>query len=159
MNIQEELIHRFYTAFQQLDADAMCACYHEEASFQDPVFDLKSKDEIKAMWTMLCERAQDFELSYQNVEADHLKGSATWIANYTFSKKDRKVANSIKASFMFKDGLIISHHDSFNFWKWSQQALGITGHLMGWSSILKNKVKKEAKTNLIHFQRNKPDGH
>lgn len=152
MHTHEEVIHRFYTAFQQMDAEAMSRCYHPEASFSDPVFDLKTKEEVVAMWSMLCSRASDLEVTYFDVMADDKKGTATWVAKYSFSSKKRKVVNSIEANFEFKEGLILKHKDSFNFWKWSQQALGMPGHLMGWSPFLKNRVKRQAMGNLKSYQ-------
>ena len=55
------------------------------------------------------------------------KGSADWTADYLFSKTGRQVFNEIHAEFEFKDGKIFRHHDTFDIWKWSRQALGISG--------------------------------
>lgn len=151
MNKHEELIYKFYSAFQQLDAPTMMSCYHEEAYFRDPVFVLRSKNEIEAMWTMLCEKAQEFELHFDEVTANEHSGSVVWEAAYLFTQTNRKVVNTIEARFSFRDGLIIEHVDSFNFWKWSKQALGMPGHVLGWSNFLKKKVQKEARKNMIRF--------
>ncbi|MEX2603228.1 MAG: nuclear transport factor 2 family protein, partial [Gracilimonas sp.] len=140
MHENEELIHRLYMSLQQLDAEGMLACYHDDASFRDPVFILKSKAEISAMWTMLCSGAREFGLTFEQVNADDNSGSAKLEATYQFSQTNRKVLNKIVAKFQFKDGLIIEHNDSFNFWKWSRQALGTPGYLLGWSSVLQKKV-------------------
>ena len=51
----EALIKRFYAAFAALDADTMQACYAPDASFEDPVFKLQGREQIGAMWRMLCE--------------------------------------------------------------------------------------------------------
>lgn len=151
MNEHEALILRFYMAFQRLDADSMMACYHEEAIFRDPVFVLKSKKDIEAMWKMLCSRAKEFELVFEQVKADEEIGSAHWEASYLFSQTNRKVLNKIDARFHFKDGLIVEHIDSFSFWKWSQQALGLPGYILGWSSFLQKKVRRQARQNLKRF--------
>jgi hypothetical protein len=153
MNNNEALLHRFYTAFQQLDAKTMMTCYHDEASFSDPVFELKTKQEISAMWTMLCDRAEEFELTFENVKSNENTGSANWQAAYLFSQTNRKVINRIEARFKFRDGLIIEHVDSFNFWRWSKQALGIPGQVLGWTSFLKKKVQKQARKNLDRFEK------
>lgn len=129
----------------------MANCYHEEATLQDPVFLLKNKQEIEAMWTMLCSRAKGFELTFEQVKANDGSGSAHIEAHYLFSQTNRKVHNKIDAQFRFKEGLIIEHKDSFSFWKWSQQALGLPGYLLGWSSFLQKKVQKRAGRNLKRF--------
>lgn len=148
MDENEERIRQLYNALQRLDAQDMSACYHELATFRDPVFDLKSKREITGMWTMLCSRAKQFELTYDSVEADDESGSAYVEAKYLFSSTGRMVYNKIEANFKFKDGLIIEQVDTFDFWRWSRYALGLPGYVLGWSSLLQNKVRKEANSNL-----------
>jgi hypothetical protein len=51
--------------------------------------------------------------------------------------------------------LIVSHHDSFDFWRWSRQALGAPGLLLGWSPVLRNQVRKQANTSLRKYLQNK----
>ena len=41
--------------------------------------------------------------------------------------------------------------DRFDFWKWSRQALGLPGWLLGWSSALRAKVQARAAGNLARF--------
>lgn len=151
MNKNEEIIHRLYTALQKLDHEGMIRCYHPNAIFNDPVFELKSKEEIAGMWTMLCSRAKEFEFHYDGVKAGEYEGKARLKAKYLFSQTDRIVHNHINAKFKFKEGLIIEHIDSFSFWRWSRQALGFPGLLMGWTSFLQKKVQKQAFINLKRF--------
>lgn len=144
----QKCIERLYTALQSLDAETMMSCYHPEATFKDPVFDLSSKNEIEGMWTMLCKGAKEFEFHFDQVWADEETGKARLKAKYLFSKTNRMVHNNINARFRFKDGLIIEHIDSFDFWKWSRQALGTPGLLLGWSSFLQKKVQRQAFNNM-----------
>jgi ketosteroid isomerase-like protein len=147
------LIQRFYEAFARRDAAAMAACYHAEARFSDPAFpDLRGAD-IAAMWAMLCDRAQEFSLTFSAVSAEGDRGSAHWEPKYLFSKTGRHVHNVIDASFVFKDGLIIGHEDRFDFWRWSRMALGAPGLLLGWSGFLRAKVQAEAAKGLAAFKR------
>ncbi len=137
------LIERFYRAFQQRDGAAMAACYHENASFRDPVFELDGA-RIGAMWKMLTSRAGDLRVEFANVTADAASGCADWQAWYKFSATGRPVHNIISARFRFAEGLIIEHVDTFDFWRWSRQALGPIGMLLGWSSIVRGKVRMQA---------------
>ncbi len=151
-----ELLKKFYTAFANLDADTMASCYHENAEFYDPAFSLRGKKEIGGMWAMLCvavkEKGRDvWTLDFNDISADDTQGRAHWEPLYRFSATGRMVHNIIDAKFTFKDGLIIAHHDHFNFWRWSKQALGTPGILLGWSSILKKKVRAQAAKNLAIF--------
>jgi hypothetical protein len=144
------LINRLYTAFAQLDAETMAACYHPDAAFEDEVFTLKGA-EIGAMWRMLCAQAKGFNLVYSDVRCDERNGSAHWEPSYDFSVTGRRVHNIIDAQFEFKDGLIYRHRDRFDFWRWSRHALGLPGMLLGWSGVIKNKVRKTANANLRRF--------
>ena len=143
-----DLITRFYTAFSARDVEAMVACYHSDCMFMDPVFGRLNHGEVCAMWRMLVERGKDLTITFEKVEADEGSGSAHWEALYTFSKTGRKVHNKIDAQFGFLDGLILAHRDRFNFYAWTKQALGVPGVLLGWSPLIQNKVRREARKSL-----------
>ena len=104
------------------------------------------------MWRMLTSRAKDFSLTFDSVRADERGGSAHWVATYLFSQTGRTVVNDIRASFVIRDGLIVEHHDVFDFWRWSRQALGAPGVLLGWTPFLHNKVRQQAQKGLRAFQ-------
>lgn len=151
MDQNKETIIRFYQAFQERDWKTMQSCYHPQAQFKDPVFPDLNSQEVKAMWHMLCENAKDFSLQFSEVSTEGDKGKCRWDAWYTFSKTGRKVHNIIHADFQFKDGQIIEHSDSFNFWRWSRMALGLSGVLLGWAPFLQNKIQATAQKSLNKF--------
>lgn len=151
MNPNEKIIENFYTAFQKLDAEAMIACYHPDVHFSDPVFPNLPALEAGAMWKMLCSQAKNFELTFADIQADEQTGKAHWEAFYDFSATGRRVHNIINAAFEFQDGKIIKHTDTFDFWKWSSQALGPVGLLLGWTPMLRRKVQKQAGERLAGF--------
>lgn len=157
MHQNETLIRNFYQAFSDRNAQGMGDSYHEDARFSDPVFpDLKGK-QIYGMWAMLLE-GMDAQgtITCTKATADDTTGSADWEAIYKFSKTGRTIHNKIHASFQFKDGKIISHKDSFPFFKWARMAFGVKGLLLGWTPILKNKVREEvAKTLTMYMKRRK----
>ncbi len=152
MHANAELIERFYLAFSRRDSAAMAICYHPEVHFSDEVFDLQGA-EVGNMWRMLCTNGRDLTLEFSAISADAQTGRAHWDARYTFSATGRKVLNRIDASFEFRDGLIVRHVDRFDFWRWSRQALGVPGWLLGWSGFLRRKVRAQAATNLAAFVR------
>ncbi|ASL48041.1 hypothetical protein bAD24_III11625 [Burkholderia sp. AD24] len=147
-----ELIERFYTAFQQRDAETMAACYADDVVFSDPVFGELRGDEARDMWRMLVARAQNFSLSFDNVDADERSGRAHWVARYLFSQTGRDVVNRIDARFVFRDGRIAEHRDSFDVWLWSRQALGLKGTLLGWSPLVKRAIRAQAKKGLALYR-------
>jgi ketosteroid isomerase-like protein len=152
------LIERFYRAFQARDAAAMGACYHPEIEFSDPAFPALRGREAGAMWAMLCARAQDLEIEFGDVRADDARGRAHWEARYTFSPTGRRVHNVIDADFEFRSGLIARHVDRFGFWRWARQALGPAGLVLGWSPMVRNRVRSEARRGLDAFLRKSGGG-
>jgi ketosteroid isomerase-like protein len=144
------LIERFYAAFGRRDGEAMAACYRADARFSDPAFGELRADEVGSMWRMLCGRAEDLEVGFEEVEASGDRGSARWWADYTF-RTGRPVHNEIAASFRFEDGLIAEHDDRFGFWDWSRQALGPLGYALGWSPMLRAMVRRQARDGLREF--------
>ena len=155
MHANEELITKFYTAFQTLDAETMATCYTEDVQFSDPVFPNLQGTEAADMWRMLASKAQNFSLTFDGVRADDQKGEAHWIATYTFSQTGRMVVNDIRANFFFRHGRIVRHQDQFNLWKWAQQALGLKGLLLGWTPLVKNAVRTQAAKGLKIFRSKK----
>jgi hypothetical protein len=147
----EQLINTFYTAFQNKDWQTMQSCYHDDVVFSDPVFRYLQGKEAKAMWHMLVTSGKDLTLQFSKVKANEKKGSCHWEAFYTFSKTGNKVHNIIDAKFEFKDGKIYAHVDSFNLWRWSSMALGVGGMLLGWSPLIKGRVRSLARRNLKKF--------
>jgi ketosteroid isomerase-like protein len=152
MSANEETIRRFYAAFQKRDAATMAACYAPDVQFSDPVFpDLRGAD-VGTMWKMLCERGKDLKVEFSGVSADDATGRAHWEAWYTFSTTGRKVHNVIDATFEFRDGRIVRHTDRFDLYRWSRQALGAAGVLLGWSPLLQNKVRAMAAKGLADYR-------
>ncbi|MFA4867277.1 MAG: nuclear transport factor 2 family protein [Pedobacter sp.] len=151
MNSNEQLIHHFYTSFQDKNVKAMQDLYASNASFNDPVFTNLNADEVKSMWAMLIMNGKDMRLEFKDIKGTQNGATAVWDAWYTFSATGKKVHNHINASFLIENGKIIKHTDHFSFYLWASQALGLTGILLGWTSFLKNKIRSTAKKNLQRY--------
>jgi ketosteroid isomerase-like protein len=145
--VSRETIERFYSAFDAGDGDAMAACYAPDARFSDPAFGELRGDQVGAMWRMLTGRAQDLRVELR----EHDDTSARWVARYTFGRTGRKVTNDVRATFVFRDGLIAEHDDRFSFHRWARQALGPAGLLLGWTPVLRSKVRAQARADLERF--------
>lgn len=156
MNQNQQLIEEFYAGFAEGNAKTMASCYHKDIRFEDPAFGKLEGQDVLDMWEMLIEKSKgNIKIVFSDVRADELSGSAKWIATYSFSKTNRNVVNVIQASFVFKDGLIIKHTDDFNIWKWSKQALGLSGYLLGWTGFMQQKIQQNALQSLRHYQAKK----
>ena len=152
-----DTIENLYAAFARLDADAMVACYAEDAAFDDEVFSLRGRPQVGGMWQMLCDSVlangrDAWRLEWSGVQADGRTGGAHWEAWYRFSTTSRAVHNRIDAQFRFTpEGLIATHRDDFDFWRWSRQALGLPGLLLGWTPQLRQKVRRQGAANLKRY--------
>lgn len=143
-----ELIDRFYAAFARRDGAAMAACYAPDATFSDPVFTDLSGREPGAMWQMLTERSDDLSVAVVERAAANGSGSATWVARYTFGQTGRPVVNRVRSTFRFAGGLIADQRDDFDLYRWSRQALGPVGVLLGWTPAVQGRVRRTARRSL-----------
>lgn len=151
MTPNEALIHQFYTAFQQKDIKTMQNSYDDQVIFNDAVFINLDAQQVRAMWQMLLSRSEDMKMTFGKVKENGDKVTASWEAHYTFTATGKKVINKIDAEFEIKDGKIIRHTDTFNFYKWARQAFGSGGLLLGWTNVFKEKVRQTAKKKLDDY--------
>jgi ketosteroid isomerase-like protein len=148
MHPNAALLTRFYEAFGRRDHATMAACYAPGARFSDPVFpDLRGL-QVAAMWRMLCTRATDLRIEASQVQADSERGRVHWEAWYHYSATGRSVHNIIEASFTFDSGLIASHRDNFNLYRWTREALGLKGLLLGWAPPIQRAIRDTAARSL-----------
>jgi ketosteroid isomerase-like protein len=150
------LIERFYAAFSAGDGAAMAACYAPDVRFSDPVFTDLRGSQAGDMWRMLTGAPGDVRVELVERDADETSGTAHWQAHYTFSQTGRPVINDIHAAFTFADGLIATHRDSFSFYAWARQALGPVGLLLGWTPLLRAKVRGQAAGKLAAYSEAAP---
>ncbi|MDV6234452.1 nuclear transport factor 2 family protein [Leptospira ellisii] len=153
MKSAAQVAGEFYEAFQKKDVATMSALYSDSVTFNDPVFTDLNATETRGMWNMLVSRGKDLELKFGEIRSQGDVATVTWEAFYTFSKTGNKVHNVIRAELTCKDGKIVKHTDRFGFYRWSRQALGLSGLLFGFLPFIRNKVKAEAKKGLELFLR------
>lgn len=147
------LIEKFYTAFKNLDAETMAACYHDDVVFEDPAFGKLKGEEAKSMWKMLLgsQKGKEFHVTFSDIKANETNGSAKWEAKYKFSILQRDVHNKVEAKFEFKDGLIIKHTDEFSVHKWAKQALGSSVSFISWTGFFKKKLQAQTRVQLERY--------
>ena len=149
---------RFYAAFAARDAEAMGALYAPAATFTDPAFGTLDAAEARAMWQMLLGRAQDLSVTWRVESETPTHARAHWEARYTFTATGRSVVNRVATDMTLAGGLIVRQVDHFDFWRWSRQALGLPGTLLGWSPMLRSRVQAQARAGLARFIRQRTDG-
>jgi hypothetical protein len=144
--MSRQTIERFYKAFAGLDAKTMAECYALDASFEDEVFQLRGRTHIGGMWTMLCMAVKKSGRTDWKLDVSAITDtSAHWEPTYRFSQTGRVVHNIIDAEFEFdSQGLIKRHRDRFDFYRWTRQAFGAKGALLGWTGWMRGKVQRAA---------------
>lgn len=149
----QEIIHSFYTAFQNMEAEKMVSLYADHVYFEDPAFGKLHGERARNMWRMLIESQQgkDFRIEFKNV-TEH---SAHWEAFYTFTPSGRKVHNVIHAQFEIENGKIVRHIDHFNLHSWAKQALGVKGWVLGGTSFFQRKLELQTNSMLEKFEAKK----
>ncbi len=154
MHANEDLLTRFYTAFNAYDAETMAQSYADHATFEDPAFGPLDAEQVRAMWRMLLGRATDLRADFGDIRADDMSGGAHWEAYYTF--QGHPVHNVIDGRFTFEGGLISSHVDMFDWPAWAAQALGVPGKLLGRTTFLRNRARASARAQLAAYQAGHP---
>jgi ketosteroid isomerase-like protein len=144
MQSNAELIQHFYQSFANGAIEDMVNCYEDTATFEDPAFGQLKGEDVRNMCRMLHESSKgQLKVTFHSIQENKDSVSAKWIAEYVFSQTGRKVVNEIEAHFVVKNGKIVQHIDTFNLWKWSRQALGSTGFMIGYTSVFKKALQKK----------------
>ncbi len=147
-------IDRLYAAMNAGDGEAMAACYTDDAVFEDPAFGELRDGAGQDMWRMLCARAHDLRVDVREREATDDRGSARWVADYTFGGPGgRAVRNDVRAAYAFRDGLIADHRDTFDLHGWASQALGPVGKVLGYTPLLAPLIRRRTGGQLAAFRR------
>ncbi|MFY9552628.1 MAG: nuclear transport factor 2 family protein [Thermoanaerobaculia bacterium] len=141
-----KVLARFYDALARRDARTLAGMYAPDAAFEDPVFRLCG-DEIGRMWERLLGRAREFSVAYTIARAAHDEGTVEWTARYLFGGK-HPVVNVILSELRFRDGLIVTQKDVFDFPRWAAQALGPAGRWLGGFEWFRRSVRRRAREGL-----------
>lgn len=144
---------QFYEAFMVRDHYTMGLLYADNATFSDPVFPLLNARGVRTMWRMLLTRAEDLAIEVKIAEDGPSRAQVDWVAHYTFAATGRPVVNRVHTEMSISVGRIVRQVDSFSLWRWSSQALGARGLLLGWTPAVRTRIRKQAARSLKDFAR------
>ncbi len=111
----------FYTAFQSKDVAAFEELYAPGATFKDPIYDLKGRDQAVHMWTSLFKAGTDLKLNFKVLDSTADSAKVSWTADYKVF--GRPVHNESVTDLKVKDGQITQQQDNWSWSKWAKQAL------------------------------------
>ena len=148
MTPAEETIQRLYESVKRGRPEEAAECYCDDATYRDIAFDLKGKDDIAAMWRLVCSRGVEVEFEDIRTEGDQVKGH--WVFDYDFHGTN-PVHNEMDSTFTFRNGKIFVHHDEASRWRWATQALGYPkGALV---TVFPFILRRQARGELERFKR------
>ena len=116
-----EVATAFFTAFQNKDLAAFEKLYAPNATFHDPIYDLKNRSETLGMWKSLFAAGKDLKLSFKVLESGPDGAKVAWTADYKVF--GRPVHNEAVSNMTIKDGQITAQRDDWSWSKWARQAL------------------------------------
>ncbi len=98
MHANEQLLTKLFQCLNAHDHGGMAECYHKNATLQDIAFRLSGRDEIHAMWEMICKDnskgKSDIQATVLRLKADDARGDSVVVDDYTFRKTGRSGALS-----------------------------------------------------------------
>jgi ketosteroid isomerase-like protein len=147
-------VERFYAALARGDAEAMAACYADDAAFTDPVFGELRGEAVRDMWRMLLARrsgGMTVSTTFLGGSADGNTEQVLATIDYTFGRTGNRVSNTIATFMRFRDGRIVQQIDDFDFFRWARQAFGMAGWIAGWTPAFRRRVRSEAAAGLARF--------
>ncbi|WP_300601123.1 nuclear transport factor 2 family protein [Niabella sp.] len=151
-----EIIDLFFTAFKNLDHQAMNALYSDDIVYSDPLFGMLEGEEVKDKWEMVCNDIRDFRLTViKTEEIDHEYATCQWKATWISSLSKKQIVFEAKSFMRFSGNQIIEHSDGFSLTKWIAQAYGITGQFFGWLNFMKRRVQRNYQQRLQQFSNTK----
>ena len=116
-----QVASEFFAAFQKQDLATFEKVYAPNATFEDPIYDLKDRGEVLHMWKSLFAAGKDLEVTYEILESSGDKAKVAWKADYKVF--GRPVHNEAVSELTVKDGKIVQQQDSWSWSKWARQAL------------------------------------
>jgi ketosteroid isomerase-like protein len=116
-----QVADEFFSAFQKKDLAGFEKVYAPNATFKDPIYDLKDRGEVLKMWKSLFAAGKDLKVTYEILETNGDKAKVAWKADYKVF--GRKVHNEAVSELTVKNGQIVEQKDSWSWSKWAKQAL------------------------------------
>lgn len=152
-----EIIDLFFTAFKNLDHQAMNALYSDDIVYSDPLFGMLEGEAVKNRWELLFQDVREFRLTViKTEEIDQEYATCQWKATWISSRSKRQIVFEAKSFMRFSGNQIIEHSDGFSLTKWIAQAYGLKGQFFGWLNFMKRRVQREYRQRLIQYLNSKP---
>lgn len=146
-----QTVKRFFHAQSLGDWQSMARCYHDQASFCDPLFpDLRSDRIVHRLYMLYSresqQRIRDPQLDFKIIFADERKVQVEWVHEY--QQGERTIKNQGLSTLALWDDLIVRHVDEFKFADWAKQSLGIRGLFLGRLESFQRRVQRSARVQL-----------
>lgn len=150
-------VQDFFDALARLDAYALAQCYAPSARFEDAAWSLQGTEAIAAMWEMICDDTRRLGADVWRLECLRIRGTrhrckVDWRLSHRDPATGRLIHQRMESRFLLtRDGRIDFHENRFSLWRWSRQARGLSGWLLGWTPIMRQRVRHDAAQRLDRY--------
>lgn len=154
-----QALERFFDAMQRCDTEALRTSYHPALRFDDPLISTTSVgdrlDWCGMLWSPRDADGQRiWQLELEEVRTRGALATARWNLRYRYTPTKRLIDQALHSHFSFDaDGRITTQRDSFDFWRWSRQAHGLLGLLLGWTPLMWDQAREQARASLEDHRR------
>ncbi len=146
------IVTQFFEAFAKHDWRSIARCYHDKASYSDPLFPDLRGERIVYMWYQMLGTAgakqthsmNDLNLEYRILFGDERKAQVEWTANYVYAGRYVRIEGLTTLAIW--DDKIVRHVNEYNFWRWIRQAKGLTGLVFGGLPAYQRNVQRSAQS-------------
>lgn len=140
------VVIRFFESYQKNDWQNMARCYHDKASFSDPIYPDLREESIVYLWFSRLAARRVVDLQYRVLFADDRKAQVEWSGLSPLHGKSVQIKGL--STFALWDATIVRQVDEFSFVQWSRQALGWKGWLLGSLRFYQARVQRSARSQL-----------
>jgi hypothetical protein len=140
------LVERFFNAFGNGDWRTMARCYHDKASFTDPIFPDLRGEQIVYYWHQWFKENEGIKLNYSQLFADERKAQVQWNVRYTY--QGRAVKHDATSTLAIWDDQIVRHVDEFALGGYLRQREGLLTGLLSGIPLVHQRVQRSARSRL-----------
>ncbi len=146
-----EVIQRYFDAMAQGQWQAMARCYHDQASFADPLFpDLRGEQIVYHLHRLYEPNSQharkQIELTTHALFSEDRKAQVQWELRCIEAQRPVKLIGL--STFAIWDQFIVRHVDEFPFHHWARQTQGLAGALLGRLPFYQRRLQRSARSQL-----------
>lgn len=151
MQENSELIDSFFKAFSERDFNTMKSLSKSSIVYYDPLYGYLNDGDVFMMWDDRYGK-NGFTLMYHDVK-DEGDDYYTVKVEVVYSRK-KTITQQMKAYIKIENGLIAEYSHGFSVHQLCKQEYGLMGNLLGWNRLVQQRIKNDARRELLAYKSN-----